>query len=101
VASIVHDPIDVLRSALEEQFQRHTGQLAEFTVCSRLPGRGGHDPDILAHLIVSSRRAVADTAHALRRMAEGTYGSCERCAAGIALHTLEGQPDARFCESCR
>jgi RNA polymerase-binding transcription factor DksA len=100
VTSIVHDPIDLLRSTLEEQFGRHTDRLAEYTMCSRLPGRGGHDPDTLAGLIATSRQAVADTAHALQRMADGTYGRCERCAAAITLQRLELQPHARLCEPC-
>jgi DnaK suppressor protein len=101
VTSTVHDPIDLLRGILEEQFQWHTGRLTELTVYSRLPGRGGYDPDTLADLITSSRQAVADTAYALRRMAYGTYGICERCTAAIALHRLELHPRVRFCEPCQ
>jgi RNA polymerase-binding transcription factor DksA len=101
VTSIVHDPIELLRNTLEEQFQRHTDQLAELAVCSRQPDRGGYDDDTLAALIASSRQAVADTAQALRRMAEGSYGTCERCTAGIPLQRLEILPHARFCVPCQ
>jgi RNA polymerase-binding transcription factor DksA len=79
VTSTLHDPIELLRNRLEEQFQRHTDQLAQLTVCSRRPNRGGYDHDTLTALIGSARQAVADTAQALRRMAEGSYGICERC----------------------
>jgi DnaK suppressor protein len=97
----MHDPIDLLRNGLEEQFQRHTDQLAQLTVCSRRPDRGGYDADTLAALIGSARQAVADTAQALRRMAEGSYGTCERCTATIPLQRLEVLPHARFCEPCQ
>jgi len=86
---------------LEEQFQRSADQLAELTVRSRQPGRGGYDHDTLAALIASARQAVSDTAQALRRMAEGSYGTCERCTADIPLQRLEILPHARFCVPCQ
>jgi RNA polymerase-binding transcription factor DksA len=101
VTSTVHDPIELLRNTLEEQFQRYTDQLAELTVRNQRPDRGGYDDDTLAALIVSSRQAVADTARALRRMAEGSYGTCERCTADIPLQRLEILPHARFCVPCQ
>jgi DnaK suppressor protein len=101
VTSTVHDPIELLRDRLEEQFQRHTDQLARLTVGSRRPDLDGYDDDVLAALIGSARQAVADTAQALRRMAEGSYGTCERCTAAIPLERLEVLPHARFCVSCQ
>jgi DnaK suppressor protein len=101
VTSTVHDPVELLRSILEEQFQRHTDQLAVLTVHSRQPDRGGYDDEMLAALIASARQAVADTAQALRRMAEGSYGTCERCATDIPLRRLEILPHARFCVPCQ
>jgi DnaK suppressor protein len=101
VTSTVHDPTELLRNTLEEQFRRHTDQLTELTVCSQQPDCGGYDRDTLAALIASARGAVADTARALRRMAEGSYGVCERCTAAIPLQRLEIMPHARFCVTCQ
>jgi RNA polymerase-binding transcription factor DksA len=100
VTSTLHDPIEKLRTTLEEQFRRHTDRLAELTVSSRGSDRGGHD-DTLVGLIAASRQGVADTAQALRRMADGVYGTCERCAADIPLERLEILPHARFCMPCQ
>ena len=101
VTSTGQRPIELLRDSLEEQFQRNTDQLVELTVRSRQPGRGGQDEDTLAALIASARQAVSDTAQALRRMAEGRYGTCERCTADIPLQRLEILPHARFCVPCQ
>jgi DnaK suppressor protein len=101
VTNTVQDPIELLRDGLEEQFQRSTDQLAELTVRSRQPGHGGYDRDTLAALIASARQAVSDTAHALQRMAEGRYGTCERCTVDIPLQRLEILPHARFCVPCQ
>ena len=100
MTSTLQDPIDVLGRTLEEQFRRHTDQLTELVVCSQQPDRGGYDDDILTALITAARQAVADTAHALRRMANGSYGTCERCTGAIPLERLEILPHARFCVRC-
>jgi RNA polymerase-binding transcription factor DksA len=101
VIRTVHDPTAQLRDVLEEQFQRHTDELTELTVRSRRPDRGGFDRDTLAALIAASSRGVADTAQALRRMADGTYGICERCTERIPVERLEILPHARFCVPCQ
>ncbi|GAA2691337.1 TraR/DksA family transcriptional regulator [Nonomuraea recticatena] len=101
MTSTVHDPIEELRTTLEEQFRRHTDQLVHLTLCSQQPDRGDFDDDILEALVVSSRQVVADTAQALRRMADGSYGICERCATDIPLQRLEILPHARFCVPCQ
>ena len=101
MTSTLQDPIDLLGDVLEEQFRRHTDQLAELVVCSQQPDRCGYDGDILTALITSARQAVADSAHALRRMADGNYGSCERCTGAIPLERLEILPHARFCVPCQ
>jgi RNA polymerase-binding transcription factor DksA len=93
--------MNLLRNSLEKQFQRNTDQLAELTVRSRQPDRGGYADDMLAALITSAHQAVSDTAQALRRMAEGSYGTCERCTADIPLQRLEILPHARFCVPCQ
>lgn len=68
---------------------------------SQRPDRGGYDADTFTALIASARQAVADTAQALRRMADGSYGTCELCTADIPLGRLEIMPHARFCVPCQ
>ncbi len=40
---------------------------------------------------------LADIEHALRRIAEGTYGTCEACGRPIDEARLEAMPAARLC----
>jgi RNA polymerase-binding transcription factor DksA len=40
---------------------------------------------------------LADVEHALRRLDEGTYGTCEACGRPIDDARLEAMPEARFC----
>jgi len=40
---------------------------------------------------------LADVEHALRRLDDGTYGTCEACGRPIGESRLEAVPAARFC----
>ncbi|MET7836648.1 TraR/DksA C4-type zinc finger protein [Micromonospora sediminicola] len=95
------DRAATLRELLERQFDDHTGQLTELTTAARQPDHGGHDPDTLRRLVEAARQGVADTAGALQRMSEGTYGVCERCGDDIPTARLEIRPSARFCVPCQ
>ncbi|HEX8629498.1 MAG TPA: TraR/DksA C4-type zinc finger protein [Catenuloplanes sp.] len=91
---------ELFRSILEERFQSHTNRLTELIVSGQLPRRGGYDRGTLDMLTAAARRDVADTALALRRMAEGTYGVCELCRHDIPVGRLRTVPHARFCVPC-
>jgi RNA polymerase-binding transcription factor DksA len=51
------------------------------------------DLTILEHIDAE----LADVEHALQRLEEGTYGSCEACGRPIGDERLEALPAARFC----
>ncbi len=97
----LNDRTETLRDVLERQFREHTDQLTELTVYSRQRDHGGHDPDTLRRLIEAARQGVADTAQALRRMSDGTYGVCEGCGGAIPEARLEVRPAARYCVPCQ
>src|SRR5436309_6728692 len=40
---------------------------------------------------------LADVDHALQRLDDGTYGTCEACGNTISDERLEAMPAARFC----
>jgi len=45
----------------------------------------------------SLQEQLDDVEHALRRLDEGTYGTCETCGEPIADARLEAMPATRFC----
>lgn len=47
------------------------------------------------------RRLLRDVVSALRRIEDGSYGSCERCGEPIAEKRLEALPFARHCIACQ
>lgn len=97
MTSTIPYDLDLLRRTLEERYQSHTDQLTALAA-----GDGdGFDEDSRTALITSSRQALSEIAHALRRMAQGTYGRCERCQLDIPAERLEVLPHTRHCASCQ
>ncbi|MFB4317364.1 TraR/DksA family transcriptional regulator [Actinomadura sp. 21ATH] len=47
------------------------------------------------------REILKEIDGALQRVADGTYGRCERCAKDIPPGRLEILPHARFCVACQ
>ena len=48
-------------------------------------------------ILESVESELADVEHALRRLDEGTYGTCEACGRPIDEERLEALPAARLC----
>lgn len=94
------EPMELFRTMLEDEFAVDTIRLAQLTVYERLPRDAGFDPHVLDGLITSVRQRIADTAHALKRMSEGTYGVCANCAQPIPLGRLRIAPTAAYCARC-
>jgi DnaK suppressor protein len=47
-----------------------------------------------------TRSELSEIEAALRRIARGTYGSCERCGGAIGRDRLRALPEVRFCIRC-
>jgi RNA polymerase-binding transcription factor DksA len=90
-----------LRLALHEQFERHSHELSRLTSQGFEDERDEADRHTVAALAESARQGLADTTEALRRMADGTYGTCQRCRRDIPAERLEILPHARFCVPCQ
>ena len=84
-----------LQAKLEQEYEGHTAAL-EALLRRRHRRPGGGEPAAAEH----TRRALADVALALRRMAEGSYGRCERCTGTISRQVLQLSPTARYCHAC-
>src|SRR5262245_20005386 len=55
---------------------------------------------VLAQLDERSIQEIAEIDAALRRIAEGTYGTCEECGHSIAVARLRAVPATRLCVAC-
>jgi len=89
-----------LRASLSEEFAAQTARLKELTEISADTGDPGEEHNRAALLAVT-RRNLEQLAGALQRIADGSYGRCERCGAPIPAERLEILPHARFCVPCQ
>ncbi|PZG00290.1 TraR/DksA family transcriptional regulator [Micromonospora deserti] len=91
------DWLDALRSTLTMQCETQSARLTELTADTGDPA----EEYTRGAMIAATRQNLEQTAGALRRIAEGRYGTCERCGGSIPRERLEVLPHARFCVPCQ
>ncbi|KWV32759.1 TraR/DksA family transcriptional regulator [Micromonospora rifamycinica] len=89
--------LTMLRQTLTDQFAVQTARLTELTADTGDPA----EAHTRAALLAATRQSLDHLAGALRRLAEGSYGRCERCQVAIPAERLEVLPQARFCVPCQ
>lgn len=100
--SMLHDSDLVwLRDLLEEQRSFRCDQLDELRRSDYLGARSETDQEIRESLVAGARAALRDVLQALRRMDEGSYGTCRHCAAPLPIARLEVLPQAALCMACQ
>lgn len=95
-----HGRFAALRASLNEEFALQTARLKELTEISADTGDPGEAHNQAA-LLAATRHSLNQITVALRRIAEGTYGRCEKCDTPIPAERLEVLPHARFCMPCQ
>ena len=95
--------LEDLRSQLVDQHQ--TGETEQDSV-GELSSIDQHQADLGSEtferekdlsILESIEAELADVEHALRRLDEGTYGTCEACGRPIGSERLDAMPAARLC----
>ncbi|MEU8300347.1 TraR/DksA C4-type zinc finger protein [Micromonospora sp. NPDC048909] len=91
------DRLADLRTSLAKEFEAQTARLTELTADTGDPGQDHTQ----SALIAATRQSLDEVAGALRRIADGSYGVCERCQGDIPAERLEIRPQSRFCVPCQ
>lgn len=86
-----------LRTTLTTEFAAQKTRLTELTADTGDPG----EAHTQAAMIAATRQSMAQIDDALRRIDDGSYGSCAKCGAQIPSERLEVLPHARFCVPCQ
>lgn len=101
--------IDALQKSLIEQKSAILNKSHEFRRehLERAPvadeaevASGSVDEGISIHLHEKDRRTLLQIERALGKIADGTYGICESCAAEINHRRLQVHPFSTLCVSC-
>jgi len=95
------EPMELLHCMLEEQYTVDIARLTQLRVHAALPQHAGYDARTLDLQIASVQQRIAETAQALRRMSEGSYGLCADCHRPIPLGRLRVAPQATHCTLCQ
>jgi DnaK suppressor protein len=103
------DELYTLRSALEEEHRHLTTQLSElgaggagmafdenFADSGQVEAERGENRALAGQL----SDTLAEVERALRKLDEGTYGTCEHCERPIGDARLEAMPASRYCIDC-
>jgi RNA polymerase-binding transcription factor DksA len=98
------------RAQTEAQQAQLRGELDDiFAAAADVATDDEHDPEgsTIAYersrtsaLLAQAEAHLADIAHALERLAAGSYGFCERCGGPIALERLQARPVVPTCITC-
>jgi DnaK suppressor protein len=98
-AALLEHEREDLRSQLAELGFGDSGGLkydSNFADTSQVTAERGEAEALAGQL----RDALAEVEAAIQRLAEGTYGTCERCHEPIGVARLEAKPAARRCIAC-
>ena len=57
--------------------------------------------EIIYDLSIAEKNEVEEIDEAIKRIEDGTYGTCDTCGGKIPLGRLEAKPYARLCMECR
>jgi DnaK suppressor protein len=104
-AHLTTSDLERLRRELTASAEDHRRQLEELrSTADSLMGQTDSDSLLERELAERSAahavEALAEIDHALARLDDGTYGTCEGCGAPIALARLEAIPHTPVCVSC-
>lgn len=90
-----------LRTMLEEQREFRLDQLTALRRPNTRSLLGGGHREIAVALTVGAETALGEVLAALRRMDDGSYGSCQQCGGPIDLERLEVIPQTMHCLNCQ
>ena len=91
------------RDLLEARWRARVREVTELSLAYHVAAESDADQGEtkrLLHRTVAVRRDLADTEEALRRLAVGEFGRCERCSSPIPSALLVAGPESRYCPRC-
>jgi RNA polymerase-binding transcription factor DksA len=102
--------LDEAQRRAEARLAALTGDYAGIVEASRDSNADDeHDPEgatiafersQVGTLVADARDQLAEVEAARQRLADGSYGVCERCGRPVAPERLEARPTARTCIGC-
>ena len=95
--------LSAIRAELDHQRRFRTEQIDQLTVDTAAAVAAGDEPrlQVTYALRRAANSALTAIDAALRRLQDGSYGTCERCAEQIPWERLEVLPMTGLCAHCQ
>lgn len=87
--------------ALKRSRQENSGDLSNMPIHMADIGSDNFEQEFTLGLIENEDQMLKDIDNALRRIQEGTFGTCENCGKKIRKVRLKALPYARMCIDCQ
>ena len=102
-AAELESQLSTLREELDQQRCFRTEQLEELAAeaAEAMATADQNRLQVARVLTLAAESALSDIDTALQRLADGSYGVCERCADSIPWERLEVLPMTRLCTPCQ
>ena len=94
---ILGDVGHMQNEALDNNRQDSTGDLSNMPIHMADIGTDNYEQEFTLGLLESERKILREIDHALVKIQEGTYGTCEGTGKLIGRGRLEAKPEARYC----
>ena len=91
----------LLRDLLEAHRSFRCDQLEQLRRAALLPRRTATDREINDSLVSGAQASLREVMRALRRMNDGSYGTCLSCFEQLPIERLEVLPQAALCMTCQ
>jgi DnaK suppressor protein len=100
---LTHDQHAMFAKQLDEQLRFRTEQVEYLSAPTALTDHASTAAvrEVRDAVLLGARHALADIESARGRLADGRYGSCQRCSEPLAVERLEVLPHAALCTSCQ
>lgn len=106
-----HDVVQRLAQEMTQQRERMLGELeaaerdlsviaAERPIELEERAEDARESLLIDQLDDRRRREIEEIDHALRRISDGTYGTCERCGKAVSVARLVALPATPVCRTC-
>jgi DnaK suppressor protein len=93
--------VDQLQSETLKNSQREaSGDLSAYSLHMADLGSDAAERELMLQLASSEQKQLQNINHALERIENGTYGTCELCGCVISHSRLEAIPEATICITC-
>ncbi|RKY42947.1 MAG: TraR/DksA family transcriptional regulator [Candidatus Makaraimicrobium thalassicum] len=100
-AQIIQELISLKDEGLNKSFKDASGDLSGYSFHMADMATDLYDREFSLGLAEAERERLFSLDEALKRVDEGTYGSCDFCGAHISKQRLKAMPQAGHCIKCQ